>query len=236
MTDRTPRLICGALVSALLSICCTVALAQRDRSWQSVSQYPIKGDEGQRVANHPVPAKLGDAIEKMPGVVVAGNPRGVVTLAEFYDLNCPYCRAAAGDLGDMVDTDSDFRLVLVPFPVLGIASIQAGRVELAVAKLGTAKQFYDFHRKIYSRRGVVDATRSLEVARELGFDERKLTVVADSDEVTETMKRHVRLGNALGLAATPSFVIKGVAVLGYPGRHSLQEIVDSANTCGKVVC
>jgi protein-disulfide isomerase len=201
-----------------------------------VSLYPIKGDDGQRVANHPVPAKLADGIEKLPGVVVVGNPRGAVTLVEFYDLNCPYCRVASGDIGDMVDTDSDFRLVLVPFPVLGVASIQAGRVELAVAQLSTAQQFYDFHRKIYSRRGVVDATRAFEVARELAFDERKLVALADSDEITETMKSHVRLGDALGLAATPAFVIKEVAILGYPGRHSLQVIVDSASTCGKVVC
>jgi protein-disulfide isomerase len=236
MIVRHSRLIYGALAVALFGFGMADAAAQRDRSWQNVSQFPIKGDEGQRVANHPVAAKLGDAIEQLPGVVVAGNPHGAVTLAEFYDLNCPYCRAAAADIGDMVDTDSEFRLVLVPFPVLGIASIQSGRVELAVAKLGTASQFYDFHRKIYSRRGVVDATRALEVARGLGFDERKLIAVADSEEITETMKAHLRLGNALGLAATPSFVIKGVAVLGYPGRHSLQELVDSASSCGKVVC
>lgn len=230
------RLICGALIVLLLGVWGGVAGAQRDRSWQRVSQFPIVGDEGQRIANHPVSAELSGGIEKLPGIVVAGNPRGAATLVEFYDLNCPYCRAAASDIGDMVEVDSDFRLVLVPYPVLGVASIQAGRVELAVAKLGTAKQFYDFHRKIYSRRGTVDGARALEVAHEFAFDEQKLIALADSDEITETMKAHVRLGDALGLEATPSFVIKDVAVLGYPGRHSLQVIVDSASRCGKVVC
>jgi protein-disulfide isomerase len=236
MVDKKSRLLLGALTMALLCAFGGYAAAQRDRSQLGVSQFAIVGDEGQHIANHTVPAKLADAIEKMPGVVIVGNPKGAVTLTEFYDLNCPYCRAAAGDIGDMVDTDSEFRLVLVPFPVLGIASIQAGRVELAVAKLGNAQQFYDFHRKIYSRRGLVDAARALEVARELSFDEKKLVAVADSDPITETMKAHVRLGDALGLAATPSFVVKGVAVLGYPGRHALQVIVDSASGCGKVVC
>jgi protein-disulfide isomerase len=50
------------------------------------------------------------------------------------------------------------------------------------------------------------------------------------------MKDHVRLGNALGLAATPSFIIDGVAILGYPGRYRLQAIVDAAASCGKVMC
>lgn len=206
----------------------------RDRAMQSVSQYPLLNDDGQRLPNHRV--KLAEPIDKMPGVVVAANPAGTTTLAEFYDLNCPFCRIASADIADMVGVDPQLRLVLVPFPVLGVASIAASRVELAVAKLGTPQQFYDFHQKIYSQRGVTDGSRALEVARGLGFDVQALTRLGDSDDITATMKAHVALGNALGLAATPSFVIDGVAVLGYPGRDGLQRIVDAARSCGKVVC
>jgi protein-disulfide isomerase len=226
----------GAFALALLVTLSAGVSAARDRHWLDVSQIPIMGDDGQRVANHAVDAKQSAAIEKLPGIVVVGNPKGATTLTEFYDLNCPFCRIASADIGDLVDTDSEFRLVLVPYPVLGAASIAASRVELALAKLGTTMQFYDFHRKIYSQRGVVDAVRALEVARELGFDEAKLTVLADSDETAEAIKAHVQLGDALGLAATPSFVLKNVAVLGYPGRFTLQKLVDSAASCGKVVC
>ena len=175
-------------------------------------------------------------IDRLPGVVVAGNLHGKKTLTEFYDLNCPYCRAAAADIGDMLDRDPELRLVLVPFPVLGVASIEASRVELAVAKLGTPQQFYAFHRQIFSQRGTADAQRALEVARGLGFDERVLTTLGDSDEITRTMKNLVNLGDALGLLATPSFIVGGVAILGYPGRHALQAITDAAATCGKVMC
>jgi protein-disulfide isomerase len=236
MTDRISPLLLGVLALALVLALCGGTFAQRDRSMRDVAQYPIVGDDGQRVSNHSVAKELADAIERLPGIVVVGNPRGTVSLAEFYDLNCPYCRIAAGDISDIVETDAEFRLVLVPFPVLGVPSIQAGRIELAVAKLGSAEQFYDFHRKIYSQRGVVDAARALEVARSLKLDEQKLIALADSDDITESMKAHVRLGNALGIAATPGFVIQGVAVLGYPGRRTLQGIVDSASRCGKVLC
>jgi protein-disulfide isomerase len=135
-----------------------------------------------------------------------------------------------------VDLDPQLRLVLVPFPVLGIASIAASRIELAVAKLGTPQQFYDFHHKIYAQRGVTDGTRALEVAHGLGFDETALEKLGDSDEVTDIMKAHVRLGNSLGLAATPAFIVANVAILGYPGRYRLQAVVDAASTCGKVIC
>jgi len=212
----------------------TAGAQQRDRSMQLVQQFPLVGDDGQRVANHAV--RLNAPVEELPGVVVAANPAGKTTLVEFYDLNCPYCRIASTDIADMVGVDADLKLVLVPFPVLGIASIAASRVELAVAKIGTPQQFYDFHRRIYAQRGITDGVRALEVAHQLGFSQAALTRIGDSDEVAETMKAHVRLGDSLGLAATPAFIIGDVAVLGYPGRARLQAIVDAAGTCGKVMC
>src|SRR5580698_891965 len=168
-----------ALVPALAIGCCTVTAAQeRDRSMQLVSEFPLTGDQGERLANHTV--KVPGPIDQLPGVVVAANPDGKTTLIEFYDLNCPYCRIASTDVADMVDLDPDLRLVLVPFPVLGVASIAASRVELAVAKLGTPAQFYEFHRKIYAQRGTTDGLRALDVARGLGLDQKKLTAIGDS--------------------------------------------------------
>ena len=223
------------LALALVLACVAAALAQsRDRSMQNVTQFPLVGDDGQRVPNHAV--KLPGPLESLPGVVTAANPGGATTLVEFYDLNCPFCRIAAVDIDDLVDTDSNLKLVLVPYPVLGAPSIAASRIELAVAKLGTPGQFYDFHRRIYAQRGTTDRLRAEQVARALGFDERALDAVADSDAVTQTIQMHLALGNALGLAATPAFIVGGVAVLGYPGRHALESIVEAVSACGKVIC
>ena len=231
MNYRPLALLCAALALAWS----LRAIAQeRDRSMQLVSEYPITGDDGQRVPNHTV--KLLGPIDKLPGVVTVGNTNGKTALIEFYDLNCPYCRIASADIADMVDLDPQFRLVLVPFPVLGPASIAASRVELAVAKLGTPRQFYDFYRKVYAQRGTTDGERALEIAQSLGFDPKAVVALGDSDEITETMKDHVRLGNSLGLAATPSFIINSVAFLGYPGRYRLQALIDAASTCGKIMC
>jgi protein-disulfide isomerase len=236
---KTPRMKRKAFVLACLAFAVAAlplaALAQgRDRSAAAVSEYPLVGDQGQRVPNHTV--KLIGPIDRLPGVVTVGNPKGKTTLTEFYDLNCPYCRAASADIADLIDLDPQLRLVLVPFPVLGVASIAASRVELAVAKLGTPQQFYDFHRRIYAQRGTADGPRALEIAHQLGFDDAALIKLANSDEITETMKNLVKLGDSLGLAATPSFIVGNVAVLGYPGRFRLQAIVDAATSCGKVVC
>jgi protein-disulfide isomerase len=227
--------VCALITAAGLMASNGRAVAQaRDRSMRLFSEFPLLNDDGQRLPNHSV--KLAGPIDKLPGAVVAANPNGNTTLVEFYDLNCPYCRIASADIADMVAVDPELRLVLVPYPVLGIASIAASRVELAVAKLGTPAQFYDFHHAVYAQRRTTDGLRALDIARGLGFDVRALTKLGDSDEITKVMKAHVALGNSLGLAATPAFVIDGVAILGYPGRDELQKIVDASRACGKVVC
>jgi len=224
-----------ALVLALVLVCAGRAVAQeRDRSMRLVSEFPLVGDDGQRVPNHAV--KLPAPIETLPGVVTVANPNGKTTLVEFYDLNCPFCRIASVDIGDMADTDTDLKLVLVPYPVLGAASVAASRVELAVAQLATPQQFYAFHHKVYAQRGTTDETRALQIARELGFDGRAVESISHSDTVTQTVESHLVLGKSLGLAATPAFIVGGVAVLGYPGRNALQAIIDAVNTCGKVLC
>ncbi|MBI4274938.1 MAG: DsbA family protein [Rhizobiales bacterium] len=198
--------------------------------------YLITGTDGTPVANHRVAAELARDIERLPGIVIAGNPKGDVTLVEFYDLNCPYCRRAASDLDAMLKTDKDLRLVLVPFPVLGVPSILASRVELAVRKIATPQQFYEFHHKLYAGRGVIDGNRALAAAKDMNLDTSKLISLANEDDITETMKAHVRLGNALKLMATPAYVIKDVAILGHPGRAPLERATASVRKCGRVVC
>ncbi len=197
---------------------------------------PLMSDDGRPVANHRIAADLKGSAEKLPGAVVAGNPKGDVTLVEFYDLNCPFCRSASADLDALIATDKKLKLVLVPFPVLGVQSIVAGRVELAVAKTASPEQFYSFHRKVYEGRGVIDGDRALAVVRDLKLDEKKILALADDDTITETMKTHVRLGNQLGLRATPAYVIGDIAILGHPGQNSLKYMIDSMRRCRKVMC
>jgi len=199
-------------------------------------QYPIMADDGSIIANHSVAAELESQIDKLPGVIVVGNPHGKVTLAEFYDLNCPYCRKASADIAALVRSNAELRLVLVPFPVLGIASIQGSRVELAVARLVPAQKFYDYHHMLYASRGMIDGNRALEAAKTIGLDVAKVTKIANEDSIGGIMVAHVRLGNALAIQATPGFVIKGVAILGYPGAKALASVIQSVQRCDHVVC
>ena len=234
MTIRMMNRIAFSL--ALLMLIPAAASAQRASAQRTPTAIPIMADDGSPVSNHRIAAELKGAAEKLPGAVVAGNPKGDVTLVEFYDLNCPYCRRASNDVDAMLAADKKLKLVLVPFPVLGVQSILAGRVELSVAKTASPEQFYAFHRKIYEGRGVIDGQRALSVARDLNLDEQKILSLADDDSITETMKTHVRLGNQLGLQATPAYVIGDIAIIGHPGQNSLKYMVESMRKCGKAMC
>ena len=195
--------------------------------------YPIRADDGSVIANHRVPTDLESQIEKLPGVVVVGNPKGVVTLNEFYDLNCPYCRKASDDIDALLKSHPELRLVMVPFPVLGIPSIQASRVELAVAQSAPPEKFYEFVRKVYAGRGMVDGNRAFSAAKSIGLD---VDHAATGIDLADTMIAHVRLGDALEIAATPGFVIKGVAIVGYPGPGALARIIEAVERCDAVIC
>ncbi len=225
-----------ALVAAALGtlMAASAPAQERDRAMRYVAQFPLTGDDGGVVPNHTV--KLPGPIEKMPGVVTVANPDGKTTLVEFYDLNCPYCRIASVDIEDIVSTDGDLKLVLVPYPVLGPASVAASQVELALAQLATPQQFYAFHHKVYAQRGTITGPRALQLAGESGFDAHAIERISDSGSVGQTVKAHLALGRSLGIAATPGFIIGGVAVLGYPGRHALQAMIDAVRSCGKVTC
>lgn len=219
------------LIVAVFALCAGTMLALAD-----VGEFPIKADDGTIIANHRIAPELEGRIEKLQNVVVAANPKGKVTLYEFYDLNCPYCRKASADIDEMVRANPNLRLVLVPFPVLGIPSILAARVEYAVNHLSTPQQAYKFHRTIYAGRGTIEDSRAFAAAQMIGLDVVEVRAKASDEAFAKIMTEHLRLGDALGIQATPGLVIGGVAIVGYPGKAALAKVIGSVERCGKVVC
>src|SRR5262245_35320586 len=75
------------------------------------AELPIRADDGVLMSNHRITAEQAAQLERLPGIVVAGNPKGDVTLAQFYDLNCPFCREAAADIDALLRGDRALRLI-----------------------------------------------------------------------------------------------------------------------------
>jgi len=223
------------LVVCLLVLTCAAATPARAAQF-GPDQYPIKSDEGDPITNFDLKPELRARLAQLPGQVAVGNLNGDVTLVQFYDLNCPFCREAAADIDALVRGDKNLKLVFAPYAVLSVQSAQGALVELAAGELLTPEKYLDFHREIYAGRGRIDAPRVLAAAGVIGLDRQELAESANTESMLAVLKKNADFGSEAKLIATPAYVINGVAILGHPGLKSLQRVVHSVRSCGKVTC
>jgi protein-disulfide isomerase len=159
-----------------------------------------------------------------PRQVVLGNRQGDVTMVEFFDYNCGYCKHALGDMISLLQTDPRLKVVLKEFPVLGDASVEAAKVAVAVRMQDeTGAKYLEFHQRLLGGRGQADRARALAVANELGFDMARLDRDMASPEVKATIDENLKLADALGVNGTPSYVVGDQVVIGAVGLDALKE-------------
>jgi protein-disulfide isomerase len=176
------------------------------------------------------------AIFGSPRQVNLGNLQGDVTMVEFFDYNCAFCKHAMADMLDLLKNDPKLKVVLKEFPVLGEGSVQAAQVAVAVRMQDkTGKKYIDFHTKLLGGRGPADKARALAVAKEVGFDMARLDKDLQSDEVKQTLEENLKLAEGLGLNGTPSYVFPAEVVVGAVGLPALKGKINSAR-CGKETC
>jgi len=167
-----------------------------------------------------------------PRQVTLGNLQGDVTLVEFFDYNCPYCKRALTDLMTLMKADPKLKVVLKEFPVLGPGSIEAAQVATAVRMQDhSGKKYLEFHQKLLSGRGQVDKARALAVAKEVGVDMARIDKDLTSDEVRSTIEESMQLADKLGLNGTPSYVVGPNVVVGAVGYDALKDKVEQARAC-----
>ncbi|WP_375458785.1 DsbA family protein [uncultured Enterovirga sp.] len=207
------------------------ARAQAANQW-----FAVMGDNGQPVPNYRAPVELVEDIEDLPGAIWAGPRSASVKLIEFYDYNCPWCRAAEKARDALRMEEPDLRVGLVNNPILSPASAAAAKVDLALLTLKGAGASYGLHRRLFETPGRIDGPRALDAAVEFGAERGKLETLAASSEIGEMLARQQRLAASLGISATPSYVVGGATVLGYPGAQALARIVASARRCGSISC
>jgi protein-disulfide isomerase len=159
-----------------------------------------------------------------PHQVVLGNPQGDVTMVEFFDYNCGYCKRALPDMLTLLKSDPNIKFVLKEFPVLGEGSVDAAHVAVAVRMQDpSGKKYIEFHQKLLGSRGPADKARALAVAKEVGFDMARIEKDMASGEVKATIDENMKLADALGVNGTPSYVVGSELVVGAVGLDSLKE-------------
>ncbi|MGE0584281.1 MAG: DsbA family protein [Flavobacteriaceae bacterium] len=168
-----------------------------------------------------------EALERSSLSYVAGNPDGDVTLVEFFDYNCGYCRHALADLQDLIKTDPNLRVVLKEFPILKQESLEAAKVSIAALRQG---KYMEFHVAMLESPGLADMERALSVAKKIGLDMDKVKADIASPDILEPIRESYRLAEALGLNGTPAYVIGDYVVAGAVGYDTLKENVETARS------
>jgi protein-disulfide isomerase len=167
---------------------------------------------------------------------VVGNPTGDVTLVEFFDYNCGYCRQSLSSIAKLLETDPNLRVVLKDFPILGQQSVEAAQVASAVREQLKGEKFFEFHRKLLTSRGGVGKTQALNVARESGVDMDRLEKDLKNPAIHEGLAEVAALADDLHFTGTPSWVIGNEAVVGGLPIAQLKAKIDNLRKCGKTLC
>jgi protein-disulfide isomerase len=194
-----------------------------------------KQEEARLVQSNKAVAKNKDAIFNATDDIAIGNPKGDVTVVEFFDYNCGYCRHALSDMNALLNKDKDVRFVLKEFPILGPESVAASRVSDAFRKLAPEK-YADFHKALLGSDGRATEDTALDVAKSLGVSEDAIRKQMAKSPDDGSVKATYQLATDLGLTGTPSYVIGNEAVSGAIGLDALVEKIDNVRACGKTTC
>jgi protein-disulfide isomerase len=166
-----------------------------------------------------------DEIFSDPDSPAIGNPKGDVTLVEFFDYRCPYCKAMAETLFEAVKSDGKLKLVLKEFPVLGPDSVTAARAALAARE---QKKYEEFHKAMMRLKEPISEKLIMKVAGEVGLNVERLKKDMDDQKIDQMLKNNIKLAHDLDVSGTPAFVIGDQIVPGAISAQNLKQLIDQA--------
>jgi protein-disulfide isomerase len=177
---------------------------EQARTQKAVEAYAskVKAD-AERALDQAIAARA-DALVNGAGSQVLGNPGGDVTIIEFFDYACPYCKAAEPRLQQFLKDDRNTKLVVIEFPILRPESLFAAKVSLASARQG---KYASFHQKLMGFRGQLSEPAIFDMAKEAGLDIERLRKDMNAPEIADAIIGNFNLARALHITTTPTFII-----------------------------
>jgi protein-disulfide isomerase len=178
----------------------TTELDKRQADAQTAQQQKAIGDNA-------------EAIFRSSNSGIAGNPQGDVTVVEFFDYNCGFCRRALPHVVKLVDSDSKVRLVMKELPIFGDDSENAAKLALAAKKQG---KYFELHQKLLSEPGKADKEKALRVAKQLGLNIEQLEKDMEDPAVKEELASARAIAEKLSLQGTPLYLVGDQVLPGAP--------------------
>jgi protein-disulfide isomerase len=170
-----------------------------------------------------------DALERDPGSPVGGNPQGDVTVVEFFDYNCGYCKQVAPAVRALIKADANVRVVYKEFAILGPTSLIGAKAALAALRQG---KYVAFHEALFELPEISDATLK-DLSGRLGLDHARMTRDMQDPAIVAQIARDHELARSLDINGTPSFVIGNRLVPGAIDTQTMQQIVEAERAAAK---
>jgi protein-disulfide isomerase len=169
------------------------------------------------------------------GSPVVGNAKGDVTVIEFFDYNCPYCKKAFHEVAQLIEKDKQVKLIVKEFPILSKGSEEAAKVALAAKSQG---KYWEFHRAVQEAQGQTNEAAALRIAEKLGLDMGRLRKDMASPDVKKEIDETRALAAKLGIQGTPHFLVGDRVIPGAPENllEQLQKTVMDVRKEGCKVC
>ena len=158
-------------------------------------------------------AQNADEVFRSPASPSLGNVDGDVTVVEFFDYNCGFCRRAIGSIGELIEQDRNVKVVFKEMPIFGEESEEAARAAIAAGKQG---KYWDMHRELLEQPGRANKQKALAIAKALGLDVAKLEQDMELPEVRREITQVQQLGQKMGIQGTPHFIIGNQTIPGAP--------------------
>ena len=168
-----------------------------------------------------------DQLEESPHSPIMGNPDGDVTLVEFFDYQCGYCKRMLDRVFQVAEDDGNLRIVFKEFPILGPQSTAAARAALASREQGL---YLEFHNALMGFQGQLSDDVIFGLAREVGLDVGRLQADMESEAVSAEIAANLELARALDIRGTPAFVIGDNVVPGAVGLGVLQDMIEDVRS------
>ena len=178
---------------------------------QSALELKMARDEAERTKT--LVAENAKELYRHPDAPVAGNPDGDITIVEFFDYNCGYCKRGFSNVLKMIESDPKVRVVFKELPILSKDSEDAAKIALAARAQG---KYWEMHRALIESKGRVTEAFALDQAQKLGLDVAKLKADMNSEPVKAELARVEALARKMNINGTPHFLVGNEGIGGAP--------------------
>jgi len=158
---------------------------------------------------------------------VGGNPDGDVTIVEFLDYRCSFCKRVYPSVEELIASDGNIRFIVKEFPILGEASVLGSRYAIATKRIEGDEAYKAAHDALMILRGHLNDAALTRISDQNGFDHDAILAEMGSEDITEIIATNRALGNRLEIQGTPSFVMGDNFVRGFVELDQMRAIVEA---------